>query len=102
NLTGSPRIRDSIGFLKSSNRSNVLLSRAREGMYLIGNSELMASRSKDMWAPVIDMLQKQIGFGMPIVCNQHPDYKNIIVEPERFAQVCPDGGCYRTFRILFR
>ncbi|GBC22540.2 P-loop containing nucleoside triphosphate hydrolase protein [Rhizophagus irregularis DAOM 181602=DAOM 197198] len=33
----------SIGFLKSKNKSNVLLSRAKEGMYLIGNSKLMAS-----------------------------------------------------------
>ncbi|EXX71059.1 uncharacterized protein OCT59_017734 [Rhizophagus irregularis] len=88
---------DSIGFLKSSNRSNVLLSRAREGMYLIGNSELMAKRSKDMWAPVINILREreQVGFGMPIVCNQHPDYKNIIDKPEQFAQVSPDGGCRR-------
>ncbi|CAI2180780.1 18278_t:CDS:2 [Funneliformis geosporum] len=46
---------DSIGFLKSPNRSNVLLSRARQGMFLIGNSELMASKS-DMWARVIEIL----------------------------------------------
>ena len=52
--------RDSIRFLKSQNRSNVLLSRAREGMYLIGNSELMAKRSKDMWAPIIDILRKHM------------------------------------------
>ncbi|GBB94408.1 hypothetical protein RclHR1_02350007 [Rhizophagus clarus] len=86
---------DSIGFLKSSNRSNVLLSRAREGMYLIGNSELMERKSLNMWAPVINILRerKQVGFGMPIVCNQHPNYKNIIDKPEQFAQVSPDGGC---------
>jgi hypothetical protein len=87
---------DSIGFLKSPNRSNVLLSRARKGMYLIGNSELMAMKSQDMWAPVINILheRKQVGYGMPIVCNKHPDYKNIITEPEQFEQVSPDGGCY--------
>src|SRR5207249_1581733 len=52
NFSGSgDHDRDTIGFLKSSNRSNVLLSRAREGMYLIGNSELMASKSKNMWDP---------------------------------------------------
>ena len=33
----------SIGFLKSPNRSNVLLSRAKHGMYLIGKA-----RSHDM------------------------------------------------------
>ncbi|RIA89999.1 hypothetical protein C1645_805971 [Glomus cerebriforme] len=90
--------RDTIGFLKSSNRSNVLLSRAREGMYLIGNSELMASKSKDMWEPVIDILRKrdppQVGFGMPIVCDRHPNYKHIITEPQQFEQFSPDGGCH--------
>ncbi len=40
----------SIGFLKSSNWTNVLLSRARKEMYIIGNSELMELKSKDMWA----------------------------------------------------
>ncbi|CAI2180938.1 10853_t:CDS:10 [Funneliformis geosporum] len=84
---------DSIGFLKSPNRSNVLLSRARQGMFLIGNSELMASKS-DMWARVIEILRKrnQVGDGMPIVCNQHSNFKQI-VEPEQFAQYSPDGGC---------
>ena len=87
---------DSIGFLKSTNRSNVLLSRARKGMYLIGNSELMAMKSKDMWTPVINILheRRQVGYGMPIVCNKHPHYKNTIFEPEQFEQVSPDGGCY--------
>ncbi|KAL9132322.1 MAG: hypothetical protein Q9175_006504 [Cornicularia normoerica] len=36
------------GFLKTSNRINVLLSRARHGMYIIGNSD--TSRPVPMWA----------------------------------------------------
>jgi hypothetical protein len=90
---------DSIGFLRSKNRSNVLLSRAREGMYLIGNSELMASRSKDMWSDVVNILRErdQVGPGLPIVCKHHPDYKNVITEPEQFTEVCsPNGGCRST------
>ncbi|RGB37021.1 hypothetical protein C1646_652342, partial [Rhizophagus diaphanus] len=86
----------SIGFLNSKNRTNVLLSRARKGMYLIGNSELMAMKSKEMWAPVINILhgRNQVGFGIPIVCNKHPYYKNTIVDPDQFEQISPDGGCY--------
>ncbi|KAJ3092249.1 hypothetical protein HK102_009383 [Quaeritorhiza haematococci] len=38
----------SIGFLKSYNRTNVLLSRAQHGMYLLGNGDLLSSKS-DMW-----------------------------------------------------
>ncbi|GES84016.1 P-loop containing nucleoside triphosphate hydrolase protein [Rhizophagus clarus] len=86
----------SIGFLKSKNRSNVLLSRARKGMYLIGNSKLMASESKDMWASVVEILckHKRVGPGMPIVCKFHPDSKMIITEPEQFDEFCsPNGGC---------
>ncbi|PKC08396.1 hypothetical protein RhiirA5_399332 [Rhizophagus irregularis] len=88
----------SIGFLKSKNRSNVLLSRAKEGMYLIGNSKLMASKSLDMWAKVVDILHKrdpsQVGPGMPIVCKLHPDCKEVVTKPEQFAEFCsPNGGC---------
>ncbi|PKK66104.1 P-loop containing nucleoside triphosphate hydrolase protein, partial [Rhizophagus irregularis] len=86
----------SIGFLKSKNRSNVLLSRAREGMYLIGNSELMASKSEDMWATVVNILRQrnQVGPGMPIECKHHPNCKNIITKPGQFDEVCsPTGGC---------
>ncbi|CAB4384074.1 unnamed protein product [Rhizophagus irregularis] len=94
--SGSGGGHDSIGFLKSTNRTNVLLSRARKGMYLIGNSELMSMKSKDMWAPVINILhnRNQVGFGMPIICNKHPHYKNTIVDPDQFEQISPDGGCY--------
>ncbi|CAI2168909.1 11576_t:CDS:10 [Funneliformis geosporum] len=101
NFSKSDRL-DTIGFLKSTNRSNVLLSRAREGMYLLGNSELMETKSKDMWAPVINILRTrnpaQIGFGMPIACNKHPKYKNVIVEPEQFELVSPTGGCFELCR----
>ncbi|CAG8568516.1 1267_t:CDS:10 [Funneliformis mosseae] len=96
NVSTSGNNHGSIGFLKSSNRTNVLLSRAREGMYLIGNSELMASKSKDMWAPIIRILRSrnQVGFGMPIQCARHPHNKHIIVEPEQFKLVSTNGGCF--------
>ncbi|CAG8508889.1 3900_t:CDS:10 [Acaulospora colombiana] len=94
--TANAKDRGSIGFLKSKNRTNVLLSRARQGMYLIGNAELMGKRSK-MWDGVIGILRSrqppQVGEGFPTVCALHPDYKNIISRPEQFKEVSPDGGC---------
>ncbi|GES76034.1 P-loop containing nucleoside triphosphate hydrolase protein [Rhizophagus clarus] len=95
---------DSIGFLNSKNRTNVLLSRARKGMYLIGNSELMAMKSKEMWAPAIKILRErnQVDFGMPIVCNKHPHYKNIIVDPDQFEKISPNGGCHENCNISLR
>ncbi|CAG8548421.1 10476_t:CDS:10, partial [Dentiscutata heterogama] len=87
--------RGNIGFLKSRNRSNVLLSRAKHGMYLLGNAELMEKYS-DFWKRVLLILHErgQIGPGFPIVCAQHPDYKNTIYEAVQFSEISPDGGCF--------
>ncbi|CAG8773494.1 18808_t:CDS:2, partial [Racocetra fulgida] len=49
--------RGNIGFLKSTNRSNVLLSRAKHGMYLLGNSELMEKHS-EFWRKVLLILHE--------------------------------------------
>ncbi|CAG8609789.1 6792_t:CDS:10, partial [Diversispora eburnea] len=86
--------RNTIGFLKTKNRTNVLLSRARHGMYLMGNAELMEKES-GMWKDVISILRSrnQVGPGFPIVCDQHPETKNIITYPEKFKETSPDGGC---------
>ena len=89
--------RGSIGFLKSTNRSNVLLSRAKHGMYLLGNAELMAKESPNMWGKVIQMLKSpgppRIGNSFPIICPQHPNNKNYVRDPKQFAEFAPDGGC---------
>ncbi|KAI4140188.1 MAG: hypothetical protein L6R39_005902 [Caloplaca ligustica] len=45
------------GFLKTSNRINVLLSRARHGMYIIGNSD--TSRPVPMWAESARIISAQ-------------------------------------------
>jgi superfamily I DNA and/or RNA helicase len=44
------------GFLSTPNRINVLLSRAKHGMYLIGNANTYGH--VDMWAKVLDILEK--------------------------------------------
>ncbi|RHZ44436.1 putative NF-X1 finger and helicase domain protein, partial [Aspergillus thermomutatus] len=49
------------GFLRTSNRINVLLSRAQHGMYIIGNSE--TSTHVPMWAQVIDILRQSGNIG---------------------------------------
>jgi hypothetical protein len=89
--------RGKIGFLKSTNRSNVLLSRAKYGMYLLGNAELMANESPDMWAKVIQMLKSrnppQVGDSFPIICSQHPNNRSDVKNPKQFDEFAPDGGC---------
>ena len=95
--SGNEDDRGSIGFLKSTNRSNVLLSRARHGMYLLGNAELMARGSPQMWARVVQMLKSrnppQVGDSFPIFCPQHPNNQNNVKDPKQFIEFAPDGGC---------
>ncbi|KAF9364076.1 hypothetical protein BGX34_002578 [Mortierella sp. NVP85] len=94
----------SIGFLKSSNRTNVLLSRAQHGMYLIGNANLMEKRSHGIWPQVITELRQsgRIGEGFPIVCKNHSEIENIVNTPETLRKISPNGGCNRPCRPSWR
>ncbi|RBR18872.1 uncharacterized protein FIESC28_05794 [Fusarium coffeatum] len=49
------------GFLKTSNRINVLLSRAKHGMYIIGNSS--SYKKVPMWAGVMKILASEKNLG---------------------------------------
>ncbi|TQV90192.1 NF-X1 finger and helicase domain-containing protein [Cordyceps javanica] len=46
-----------VGFLKTTNRINVLLSRAQHGMYLIGNAETYTNVK--MWQTVIELMRAE-------------------------------------------
>ncbi|KAJ3324873.1 hypothetical protein HDU76_013306 [Blyttiomyces sp. JEL0837] len=85
-----------IGFLRNRNRIIVLLSRAKYGLYLIGNSAFLSSKS-DMWRERVELLTSrgQIGPGLPIYCKNHPEAKSIAETPLSFTQLAPDGGCTR-------
>lgn len=81
------------GFLKTSNRINVLLSRAQHGMFIIGNSE--TAGSVQMWADVLDILHTsgQIGNAFELQCPRHPDRQIAAAKPDDFTQFSPEGGC---------
>jgi hypothetical protein len=81
------------GFLKTSNRINVLLSRARHGMYIIGNSD--TSRPVPMWAAVLSILERSnnIGPSLALCCPRHKETPIEVSTPDDFARVAPEGGC---------
>ncbi|KAK5808427.1 hypothetical protein F5H01DRAFT_352070 [Linnemannia elongata] len=85
----------SIGFLKSPNRTNVLLSRAKHGMYLIGKASLMNKSKPGIWPDVMNELEEhgRIGDGFPIVCKNHPDIFRHVDSPEKLKINAPNGGC---------
>lgn len=81
------------GFLKTSNRINVLLSRARHGMYIIGNSETASSVL--MWADVISILERggHKGPKLALCCPRHKDTPIEVSSPDDFTLFSPEGGC---------
>jgi hypothetical protein len=83
--------------MSSPERLNVLLSRARQAMILIGNSKTFLARPKgqETWEPLFDMLATNgsIHDGLPVICSQHSDWRRVLKEPSDFDEYCPDGGC---------
>ncbi|KAH8587828.1 P-loop containing nucleoside triphosphate hydrolase protein, partial [Bisporella sp. PMI_857] len=81
------------GFLKTSNRINVLLSRARHGMYIIGNSQ--TASSVPMWSEVVSLLcrSNNIGTSLALCCPRHTDTPIDVSIPDDFARLAPEGGC---------
>ncbi|KAL1792144.1 hypothetical protein ACET3X_009895 [Alternaria dauci] len=85
--------RQNVGFLKTTNRINVLLSRAQHGMYLIGNADTYSS--VEMWQRVIGMLRatNSVGKALALSCPRHPHTDAEVQQPEDFHRLSPEGGC---------
>ena len=85
-----------IGFLKTENRICVSLSRARMGLYVIGNLSMLQSRMDTAWPKILSVVheQKCIGEALLLCCQVHQDEKVRAKMPEDFNK-CPEGGCQR-------
>ncbi|XP_071167653.1 NFX1-type zinc finger-containing protein 1-like [Mytilus edulis] len=96
-----------IGFLNRENRICVALSRAKQGLFIIGNSSTLTMKSQH-WQTIIKKLQIEeeisdendtgpkypsIGKALPLYCQNHPSHEGILAEsPSDFKKV-KDGGC---------
>ncbi|KAI5071830.1 hypothetical protein GOP47_0014081 [Adiantum capillus-veneris] len=87
---GSP---GKIGFLAVSNCVCVALSRARDGLFMFGNGELLCKKS-ELWEGVVKELQQSDAYGNALIltCQNHPDRETKIQKPSDFRSA-PDGGC---------
>ncbi|KAL2151055.1 hypothetical protein VTH82DRAFT_6153 [Thermothelomyces myriococcoides] len=85
-----------VGFLRTENRINVLLSRAQHGMYLIGNARTY--ENVPMWADVLQQLwaRNAVGTSIALCCPRHPDTPLLCSEPQDFTTKSPEGGCSLT------
>ena len=79
-----------IGFLGESNRICVALSRARKGLYCIGNFNLLKSQSK-LWKEICDDLKAKgaIAESLQLVCKNH----NNVTSVRKANEFQPLGGC---------
>jgi hypothetical protein len=84
-------VHDSDPVFQSSNRINVALSRAKHGLYIMGNAANL--RKNPTWATIVEEMEikGQIGFGFPVVCPRHPDQKQIINAPGQLPKIAPGG-----------
>lgn len=78
-------------------RLNVMLSRARDALIMIGNSETFsnARKGKEVWRKLFDLLKENshVYEGFPVKCEKHPDRFALLSTPDAFEVECPDGGC---------
>ncbi|OKL58227.1 hypothetical protein UA08_06552 [Talaromyces atroroseus] len=86
-----------IGFMSAPQRLNVLLSRARNALIMVGNSKTFISSRKGekCWRPFVDQLKSKghLYDGLPVYCQRHPDRTAILKTKDDFETECPDGGC---------
>ena len=79
-----------IGFLGESNRICVALSRARKGLYCIGNFSQLKKHSK-LWKDILDDLgaKNAIADSLQLVCKKHKNVTNV----SKASEFNPLGGC---------
>lgn len=89
-----------VGFLGEPERINVLMSRARQGLILIGSAHTLLNASnpnaRKHWGVVLQQLQDagRIYSGLPAVCQQHSSFRLPMLDSAAaFLEHAPDGGC---------
>ena len=73
----------------------MLLSRARDGMVLIGNSRTLLRGAASIWHNVLEHIRERgvvSRDGLPTRCERHPTYQ-CVLDPTSFGQKAHLGGC---------
>ncbi|KAK2915291.1 NFX1-type zinc finger-containing protein 1 [Channa argus] len=88
-----------VGFLNIPNRVCVALSRAKKGLYCIGNREILGQVK--LWSNIFHTLSEkgQVGPGLTLCCQNHPGRQVKASCAKDFMQA-PEGGCVQP--CLFR
>lgn len=81
-----------MGFLNIANRVCVALSRAKKGLYCIGDSAMLSK--SELWNNIFHTLREknQIGNALTLCCQNHPHRQIQASNADDFKQA-PKGGC---------
>ena len=81
----------SIGYLNIQSRICVALSRAKMGMYIIGNMSDL-SKASNMWTSIKNQLiqTNQTGPQLVLQCPFHPESKLNVTKPKDFMDFCQE------------
>ncbi|KAK3343440.1 P-loop containing nucleoside triphosphate hydrolase protein [Lasiosphaeria hispida] len=86
-----------IGFMFAPERLNVLVTRARNCLVLIGNMDtfMRSKKGRETWHPFFEFMKTHghLYDGLPVKCEKHPDRTALLKEPIDFDKSSPDGGC---------
>ncbi|XP_046849228.1 NFX1-type zinc finger-containing protein 1-like [Xenia sp. Carnegie-2017] len=94
-----------IGFLEKMNRRCVAQSRAKCGMYFVGNADTLRGAKNSCWSFLIKSLEDQncLGDAIPLRCTKHSTSKYLAVNAEDvmraidYPQILCDEICGETF-----
>ncbi|GFR76955.1 NFX1-type zinc finger-containing protein 1 [Elysia marginata] len=87
---------NNVGFLKTDNRVCVALSRAKKGLFVIGNLKQLAFKSP-LWKKILKTAtEKRVtGSFLKLVCVNHKAHETYVSSREDFQRQVPEGGCSR-------
>ncbi|XP_022647651.1 NFX1-type zinc finger-containing protein 1-like isoform X2 [Varroa destructor] len=83
-------VEDRIGFLKALNRICVAFSRAKHGLFCVGNFTMIASK-QPKFANILESIKKSVDNSLRLICPVHNRVTKI-VQPKDFEKVA-EGGC---------
>ncbi|KAL4228883.1 NFX1-type zinc finger-containing protein 1 [Mactra antiquata] len=86
-----------VGFVAKDNRVCVALSRAKKGLYAIGNFEQL-SNSSSLWNSVVNTMKNKGLYGdkLPLMCQNHNTDEGIYVQVHTDFDNAPEGGCMKS------
>ena len=81
------------GFLNIDNRINVMLSRARDGMIILGNKDILNNCNPN-WNKALDIITKngRVGDDLELKCEGHGTVTRVNTASD-FEEKTPHGGC---------